>query len=194
VYCLDGHVEIEPDLRIRFDFARATPWIRRTTHPAAGVPVWLLLAGPDGIMIAGPPLQERETEGPSDPGEHPAEEGSIAPKLGGRFALSAGERWDWSLIWFPSSEPLPDLVDADRAEADAVRFWTGWTSQISVDHNHGRHQPAVRRSLMVLRALTDGRTGGSSPPRPLRFPNGSGAAVTGTTSTPGYGTRRSRWR
>jgi GH15 family glucan-1,4-alpha-glucosidase len=160
VYCLEGRVEVEHDLRIRFDFARATPWIRRIIHPRADVPVWLSLAGPDGIMVAGPPLSEAAGEDRGRSREHGAAEGSIAPTLDGRFALSAGERRDWSLTWFPSYEPLPDLVDADRAEAEAVRFWTDWASGIAANANHGRHQPAVRRSLLVLRALTHGRTGG----------------------------------
>jgi len=159
VRCLAGTVEVEHDLRLRFDFARATPWIRRTTHPTAGVPVWLSLAGPDGVMIAGPPLQHCGSSVDHDQSQ-PAEEGSVAPRLGGRFRLSAGERLDWSLIWFPSYEPLPPLLDTDQAEAHAVRFWTDWVGQLAGDDGQDRHSPLVRRSLLVLRALTHSRTGG----------------------------------
>ncbi len=160
VHCLEGRVEIEHDLRIRFDFARSTPWIRQTTHPTAGARVWLSLAGPDGLLVSGPQLEECGADGPSQPSGHPPEEGSGAPRLGGRFTLTSGERLDWSLTWFPSYEPLPDLIDADQAEADAVRFWTDWTSRIAVVRDAGPHAAAVRRSLLVLRALTHGRTGG----------------------------------
>ena len=185
VHCLEGRGEVQHDLRLRFDFARATPWIRRTTHPRADVPVWLSLAGPDGIMVAGPPLSEAADQYPYRSPE-PTTEGSIAPTLDGRFTLSAGERLDWSLVWFPSYEPLPDLVDGERAEAEAVRFWTSWANGITTDADHGRHQPAVRRSLLVLRALTHGRTGGivAAPP-PRRCRSSSVAGATGTTATPG---------
>lgn len=50
VECLEGAVEVEHDLRLRFDYARATPWVRRDDRE---VPALLSLAGPDGLLLTG---------------------------------------------------------------------------------------------------------------------------------------------
>jgi hypothetical protein len=55
VKCLEGNVQVDCDLRIRFDYARATPWIRKIDR-TNGWPVLLSLAGPEGLMISGPLL------------------------------------------------------------------------------------------------------------------------------------------
>ena len=176
VECLEGHVEIEHDLRLRFDYARATPWIRRIDDREA--PALLSLAGPDGLLISGPLLNWPQADGDA-PGTDPTgpdsagggggggggseppspreEEGARAPRLVGAFPLAAGERLDWDLTWFPSYQEPPAPADPDRALAEAVQFWTSWSSQLTV---HTDHDPLVLRSLLVLRALTHGETGG----------------------------------
>jgi GH15 family glucan-1,4-alpha-glucosidase len=73
------------------------------------------------------------------------------------FSLSAGDVLDWDLTWFPSYDALPVPTDPDQALAEAVQFWLDWSSRISV---HSEHHPIVRRSLLVLRALTHRQTGG----------------------------------
>jgi GH15 family glucan-1,4-alpha-glucosidase len=54
VECLEGTVEVEHDLRLRFNYARATPWIGPLEKQ--GPSVLLSLAGPDGLLIGGPLL------------------------------------------------------------------------------------------------------------------------------------------
>ena len=54
VECLEGTVEVEHDLRLRFDYARATPWTRRVPGPDPDEHSFLALAGPDGLLITGP--------------------------------------------------------------------------------------------------------------------------------------------
>ena len=149
VECIEGHVEVEHDLRIRFDYARATPWLRQAEarHGASG---WLSQAGPDGLMVSGPLLHRASAD---QVGERELE---ASPRLVGRFALSAGDRLDWIFTWCPSHEALPVAADPDAAEAATVRFWTEWADQISPRECH----PLVRRSLLVLRALTHASTGG----------------------------------
>src|SRR5690625_951054 len=46
---LEGVVDVEHDLRLRFDYARSTPWTRRV-ELADGEPALLSLAGPDAIL------------------------------------------------------------------------------------------------------------------------------------------------
>ena len=55
VECLEGEVSVAHDLRIRFDYARATPWLRRVEGPD-GRPAFLCFAGPDGLLLSGPLL------------------------------------------------------------------------------------------------------------------------------------------
>ena len=161
VECLEGEVTVEHDLRLRFDYARATPWTREVSRD--GERAVLALAGPDGILITGPMLHWPENddgEEPSGPDEHPGsrpEEGRRGPALVGRFDLAVGQTLDWDLTWFPSYQDVPEPPDADRALAATMKFWTDWASQLQVDTDH---QPEVLRSLLVLRALTHSETGG----------------------------------
>lgn len=164
VECLEGEVSIEHDLRLRFDYARSTPWTRRIEHED-GTPALLSLAGPDGILITGPLLHwpdgadEQDDAGSAQPGAHGdgEGEGGRAPRLVGTFSLREGETLDWDLTWFPSYEDLPEPPDADQALAEAIEFWSDWASQLEV---HTDHTQIVIRSLLVLRALTHIDTGG----------------------------------
>ena len=150
VECLEGQVTIEHDLRLRFDYARATPWTRQVESEGAE-PALLALAGPDGILVTGPLLHwlDGDTEGEG--------EGKRAPRLVGTFTLDAGEARHWDLTWFPSYQDPPEPPDADQAFAETVEFWTGWAADLEV---HTDHSEVVLRSLLVLRALTHLDTGG----------------------------------
>ncbi|PYF99104.1 Glucoamylase (glucan-1,4-alpha-glucosidase), GH15 family [Georgenia satyanarayanai] len=173
VECLEGEVEVEHDLRLRFDYARSTPWTRRI-EKEDGEPALLSIAGPDAILVTGPLLHwpdgsderaedavDRATADASStqPGAHGdgEEEGQPAPRLVGTFPLREGERLDWDLTWFPSHEEPPEPPDADQALAETVEFWAEWAGRLEV---HTDHQPIVLRSLLVLRALTHLDTGG----------------------------------
>ncbi len=174
VECLDGEVTVEHDLRLRFDYARATPWTRRIERED-GTTALLSLAGPDGILVTGPMLhwpdgseedddvRDRSPEdadaSSAQPGAHRdgQGEGGRAPRLAGTFVLREGESLDWDLTWFPSYEEPPEPPDADQALAEAIEFWSDWASALEV---HTDHRPVVLRSLLVLRALTHIDTGG----------------------------------
>ena len=151
VECLDGRVEVNCDLRIRFDYARATPSIRRIESADNG-PALLSLAGPEGLKITGPLLDRV----PADLEISDQEEGDTMPRLAGSFPLSQGQDVTWDLTWFPSYEAPPEPVDADEALGGTVAFWTAWSSQRTVQD----HDPLAARSLLVLRALTHADTGG----------------------------------
>ena len=160
VECLEGTVQVEHDLRIRFDYARATPWVQQVTR-ADGTQALLCLAGPDGLLVTGPLLRrvdpgDGQDDGPPNGDVSSASQGRT-PRLAGAFALTAGQTMHWDLTWFPSHEPLPVPADPDDALAEAVDFWRDWSAQLEV---HTDHEPAVVRSLMVLRALTHRDTGG----------------------------------
>lgn len=163
VECVAGTVEVDHDLRLRFDYARATPWVRVVED--GGRPALLSLAGPDGLRVSGPLLSWSGADEDGAPADRPgasgsrsSDEGGVrAPRLTGRFRLEEGEVLDWDLTWFPSYEATPEPVDVHHALAEAERFWSDWTSRLTV---HTDHDPLVLRSLLVLRALTHSETGG----------------------------------
>lgn len=155
VRCTEGRVEVEHDLRIRFDYNRSLPWTRRVDVPDCQDEALLSIAGPESLLLVGPllhPLVEHGDDGHADDYA-----GAVAERLGGRFALEEGESADWVLTWHPSHR-FPDVpVDPDQALQRTIAYWRDWSSNVQV---HTRSDELVLRSLMVLRALTHEATGG----------------------------------
>lgn len=141
VECLDGQVEVTQDLRLRLSYGRVVPWLHKEE---AGLAV---TAGPDGLLLTGPGMD-------TDPENR---SGGQITQVDTSTRLRAGERADWQLIWFPSYEPLPEPVDPDEAHAAAVAYWESWSAGLNCT---GPYAEPVRRSLLVLRALTNSETGG----------------------------------
>jgi GH15 family glucan-1,4-alpha-glucosidase len=63
----------------------------------------------------------------------------------------------FALRWYPSNASPPPAVDAAAAIAATERWWRGWAAQASYQ---GPWREAVVRSLITLKALTYGPTGG----------------------------------
>jgi GH15 family glucan-1,4-alpha-glucosidase len=141
VRCTSGEVAVAHDLRLRFDFGSATPWVRTVTRDDDGprAPEIHAVAGPDALVLRGPMLSVTKEA------------------CRGEFALSAGDELTWSLTWSPSyvedSQPRPDQL----TPVATIRFWREWAAGIDAT---GPYADAVRRSLLVLRALTERLTGG----------------------------------
>jgi GH15 family glucan-1,4-alpha-glucosidase len=161
VECLEGQVEVEHDLRIRFSYARATPWFRRLADTDDGRARLSCLAGPDALMLTGPCLHPVDGADGQQGGEHvqggDTSGGGPAPRMGGSFDLSEGEEMSWDLTCYSSWEEQPEPVRLPEALDRTRTFWTEWADRIEVE---GAHADMVARSLLVLRALTHGETGG----------------------------------
>ena len=154
---IEGNVEVEHDLRIRFSYARATPWFRRIDDTDDGRARLLSLAGPDALMLTGPCLHVHVDGDGGDPHALEGDSGGRTPRLVGTFSVAQGERLAWDLTWFPSWDDAPAPMDVDEALSRTEDFWTSWASELETDEEHGA---MVRRSLLVLRALTHSQTGG----------------------------------
>ncbi|GAA4529452.1 glycoside hydrolase family 15 protein [Brachybacterium paraconglomeratum] len=139
VRCTGGEVEVVQELKIRFEYGLATPWVRRGVD-TAGEKVLIAIAGGDGIALHGPALTAGENRSHQ-----------------GRHRLAAGEETAWVLTWFPSWLEVPPVRGTRRELERTIAEWTGWLGQVRVDEEHA--QP-VARSLLVLKALTHRRTGG----------------------------------
>ncbi|TPW73834.1 glycoside hydrolase family 15 protein [Schumannella sp. 10F1B-5-1] len=132
-----GRVRVRQELRIRFDYAAALPWMRQIGDDAA--PALVATAGPDALVVRGPAFE------PVDHA-HAAE-----------FEVGEGETVDTVLTWFPAHRRPPHPLDVDAAiDATLVesRDWIAGADCGTV------HPDAVRRSLLLLRALTHADTGG----------------------------------
>lgn len=134
---LGGTVRMGQQVRIRFGYATALPWVRQAGTESH--PVLLAVAGPDALAIHGPQLTATDHVHSSE------------------FDVAAGETVDIIATWFPSHRDLPDPVDVD-AELEATHGeWATWTRHLTHDGPHREH---VIRSLILLRALTHEDTGG----------------------------------
>lgn len=154
VECLEGSVEIENDIEVRFEYGSRTPWVRLVSHGESEV--LLAIAGPHAVEVHGPTLWAED-----HCREANQEAGAATGRLTGLHRIEAGETASWVMTWAPSYRPMPQPGDPQDLLADTLAFWNTWAEQVAppVDA-HREHAEAVMRSLLVLRALTDARTGG----------------------------------
>ncbi len=134
---ISGTVEMHQDLRIRFDYAEALPWVRQA--PEHGGNALIAVAGPDAVVIRGPRLTPSDHFHVSD------------------FTVAAGETVDIVLTWFPAHRDAPGPADVDSQLAHTVAWWRDWAASCEAPV---RYRDIVHRSLLVLRALTHEDTGG----------------------------------
>ncbi|MEP6843502.1 MAG: glycoside hydrolase family 15 protein [Pseudolysinimonas sp.] len=139
---ISGQVAMTQALRIRFDYAAAVPWIRQApeydgTGPHAHA--LLAVAGPDSVIVRGPRLSP---------------DGMVHRS---HFVVEAGETINISLTWFPSHREPPTAVKVSRSIRDTEKWWRDWAANIDAT---GPYATEVRRSLLLLRALTHEDTGG----------------------------------
>ncbi|MGI8701976.1 MAG: glycoside hydrolase family 15 protein, partial [Nocardioidaceae bacterium] len=131
---LSGRVSMRTQLRVRFDYGSVAPWIRR--HDGR----WSAVAGPDAVWL----------DTSADVDEDALEAGTC-------FDVESGQRLSFVLTWAPSFQGPPPRIEADRALTDTLEYWSGWLDGCTY---RGPYDEAVRRSLVVLKALTYAPTGG----------------------------------
>jgi GH15 family glucan-1,4-alpha-glucosidase len=132
-----GSVPMMMDLRFRFNYAEALPWVRQA--PDEHGHGLLAVAGPDAVIMRGPHLRAADHT-------HVVE-----------FTVAAGETIDASMTWYPSHREAPPRVLVDDRLTETTRWWQDWASHC-IDSPIYHDQ--VHRSLLVLRALTHEDTGG----------------------------------
>jgi GH15 family glucan-1,4-alpha-glucosidase len=131
---VSGEVRMRMELVLRFDYGCIVPWVRAT---GTGI---VAIAGPDAVRVASSvPLHG---EGFTTVAE---------------FTVSAGERARFALVWHASYDDEPEAIDVDTAVDETERWWRDWSGRCTYN---GPWAPQVRRSLMVLKALTYAPTGG----------------------------------
>ncbi|GAB3662405.1 glycoside hydrolase family 15 protein [Glycomyces tarimensis] len=131
---LSGRVPMRTLMRLRFGYGRDEPWTRCVDGQLSAI------AGPDAAWLHS---------------EVPVEIDNATATA--EFSVSAGERVSFVLTHKPSHEGRPVPADPDTALADTESFWHDWISHLRYE---GQWDEAVRRSLIILKALTYAPTGG----------------------------------
>ncbi len=129
-----GRVPMAMSVAFRFDYGHVVPWVSRSGDGLRAI------AGPDGLMLhTAVPTKGRNFHTEAE------------------FAVAEGEAVPFGLSWFPSHRPEPEAGDAAALLAETEAWWGDWAARCSYD---GRWRDAVMRSLITLKALTYGPTGG----------------------------------
>lgn len=134
---LSGSVAMTQQLRIRFGYAEALPWVRQLTDQPT--PALVAVAGPDAVVIRGPRLEAVDHAHVS------------------HFTVAAGQTVDIQMTWFASYAEVPKPVDVVQARGASQEWWQEWAK--ACDHE-GPYHDEVLRSMLVLRALSNEMTGG----------------------------------
>ncbi|MCX4393184.1 glycoside hydrolase family 15 protein [Streptomyces sp. NBC_01767] len=129
-----GEVSMVSTLRPRPGYGSVSPWI----HEVGGRMV--AEAGADALWLD-TSVQQVEKDG----------------VIVSAFSVAAGQSVAFVLSWRPSHAAAPDLPDPEAALAETLTFWQGWIQECTYD---GPYREPVVRSLIALKAMTYGPSGG----------------------------------
>ena len=103
---LSGTVEVHGEVKLRFDYGRIMPWVRRRAGRVEAV------AGPDAVWLdSSVQVRGHEWATVSD------------------FTVRAGDVVSFVLSWAPGHEPAPKILDPQTALLDTVTFWQSWVAR-----------------------------------------------------------------
>jgi GH15 family glucan-1,4-alpha-glucosidase len=131
---LEGELPLEMTLNVRFGYGADTPWI---THDGGGVN---FTAGGDAVVL-----------------RTPVPVGFQDKRCSAFLHVRKGDRLPFQLSWYPSEQPVPEPLDAERALAETESFWREWSGHCAYQ---GGFRDAVMRSLITLKACSYAPTGG----------------------------------
>ncbi|MEO7054390.1 MAG: glycoside hydrolase family 15 protein [Rhizomicrobium sp.] len=132
---VSGHVKMETELVIRFDYGVTIPWVNRIDSKTIAA-----IAGPNLLCVRTPiKLQGKNMHSAA------------------RFTVRKGERVPFVLSFRESHYHLPEVIDADIALEQTEAHWADWTGICKLK---GRWRKEVMRSLLTLKSLSYKPTGG----------------------------------
>ncbi len=130
-----GTVPMAMELTIRFGYGAQVPWVTRQDDGALRA-----VAGPDSLTLRTPV------------GLRGVDRHTVA-----EFSVCAGDTVPFVLTYAPSHEPTPEAIVPASALAETERFWNAWIERFE---GKGAYGEDIRRSLVILKALTYAPTGG----------------------------------
>jgi GH15 family glucan-1,4-alpha-glucosidase len=131
---LEGEVQLEMLLNVRFGYGADRPWI---TPCPGGL---MLVAGPNALAL----------RGPGQPVESNARVTAI-------LQVRQGDRIEYQLAAYPSHEDAPAPLDVAQVLGETDRYWSAWAGRCTYE---GRWRDMIVRSLITLKAMTYAPTGG----------------------------------
>nr|WP_206323112.1 glycoside hydrolase family 15 protein [Streptomyces sp. HNM0575] len=131
---VSGRVPMRSALRMRFSYGWVVPWVQQIEGRTVAV------AGPDSVWLD----TDAETYGKD-------------LTTYADFTVAPGERVAFTISWQASHKSPPAEPDAETALGATEDFWREWVDDCTY---HGPYREAVVRSLITLKALTYGPTGG----------------------------------
>ncbi|MBA2715999.1 MAG: glycoside hydrolase family 15 protein [Propionibacteriales bacterium] len=134
-----GTVRMRHEWIVRLSYGKIRPWVSRR-QDRDGRELISAIAGPDMLVLRGSRLPDAHN------GVHVEE-----------FDVREGDKLTLSTTWFKSHHPIPPMVDADQQLRDTVAATEEWADRCT---HKGPYRDALVRSLLVLRLLTHGGTGG----------------------------------
>jgi GH15 family glucan-1,4-alpha-glucosidase len=131
---LRGTVAMSLVMSPRFDYGKTKPWMRKIGDAIETG------AGPNALELRGHvPLHGHDFNATAE------------------FSVREGERLGFVLSSYPSWEPPPEAADPFAAVERTDAWWREWSGRSKYE---GRWADEVERSLITLKALTFGPTGG----------------------------------
>ena len=135
---VEGTVRMRHEWVVRFGYGRIRPWVHRADNH--GTEVITAVAGPDRIILRADRLPH-----------------SVDHVHADEFDVHAGEELQFTCTWVPSHHPMPEPLALEGRLEDTADAYEDWADRCSYA---GPHREAVLRSLLTLRLLTHGGTGG----------------------------------
>jgi GH15 family glucan-1,4-alpha-glucosidase len=130
-----GRVSLHTEFILRFDYGLIVPWVEHLRD--------------EGLRaVAGPEMAVLRTPAPL----HGQDFISV-----GEFDVGPGENVPFVLSYGPSHLPPPKGIHPERALRETEKYWADWSDRCAPA---GRWTEVVKRSLVVLKALTYPPTGG----------------------------------
>jgi GH15 family glucan-1,4-alpha-glucosidase len=130
-----GKVKMHTELILRFGYGAVVPWVTRLENGALRA-----IAGPDMAVLRTPVRVK----------------GKDMTTVG-EFTVGGGETIPFVLTYSHSHKSLPESRDPTAALETTEKFWKEWAA---ICRSAGEWSHAVRRSMITLKALTYGPTGG----------------------------------
>jgi GH15 family glucan-1,4-alpha-glucosidase len=134
VHGVSGRVRMGAELVVRFDYGHIVPWVRHDDGR------WVGIAGPDAVWLDTPIKLEGQDM-----------------RSAAEFEVAEGDEVPFVLTYVPSYQRQPPRYDAKKALAETEAYWRDWIGHCTYE---GGYSDAVRRSLILLKALTFAPSGG----------------------------------
>jgi GH15 family glucan-1,4-alpha-glucosidase len=131
---IEGTVDMQTTLFLRFDYGSVVPWVRAQTDGIYAV------SGSQAVRIR----TRVKLEGQN---MHTV----------GRFTITAGKRIPFVMSWHQSYYPEPRAVHPETSLRATAKWWKRWVD--TYDCPQDLRAPVIR-SLITLKALTHAHTGG----------------------------------